>query len=70
MENIPKIHKFRNIQLIKHDFNFLLSLIWAQKLPNFFKNTNYYKKQKKGAENDEVLMKCFSIKYNHMTFVE
>ena len=37
MENIHHIQKFRNIQLIEHEFNFLMSLVWAQELPDFLK---------------------------------
>ena len=30
VENVPKINEFWNIQLIEHELNILLSLIWAQ----------------------------------------
>ena len=49
VENIPWIHKFRNIQLIEHDLNFFLSLIWANKLPKFFEKHNLLQKTQKGS---------------------
>ena len=59
IENIPKIHKFRNIQLIKHDLNFLLSLVCAQKLPNFFEKNKLLQEAQKGIikrqSNHEML---------------
>ena len=66
MENIPHIHKFRNIQLIEHELNFLMSLVWAQQLPYFF----FKKKLKKAAEKEDIHMKCCSTKYAHMIFAE
>ena len=35
--------------MIKHELNFLLSLIWAQKLPNFFEKHKLLKETQKGS---------------------
>ena len=35
-ELTPKIHKFRNIHLLKADLNFIIKIIWADKVPRLF----------------------------------
>ena len=36
-KNFPKMHRFRNINLIKADLNFVMSLIWAKKTTKIFR---------------------------------
>ena len=49
--NSPKIHRFRNIHLIKADLNVVMKIIWAKKLPQFFEEKKYYKNLNTVEEN-------------------
>ena len=70
VENNPQIHKFWNIPLIEHELNFLLSLIWAQRLPHFLKKEKYYMNLKKVAESEDMQTKCCTIRYFYMICVK
>ena len=55
--NVSKIHRFRNIHLVEADLNFVLSLIWTKKLPQYFEGkkllqeSQYGGRKKRRAQN-------------------